>query len=104
MRNKFASILIIATSLGLGSAAMAQATWAPLENVTRQNDLVVQQTTGVITHTDETDMTVTLADGQTYYLPKGFNVGALADGQRVALGLQQVGGEMRVKTLQFSAS
>ena len=47
---------------------------------------------------------MTLADGQTYLLPAGYDFRALADGQKVALNWDQVGGHMLVKSLVFTAS
>ena len=91
MPNKIASVLIIAASLGLGTAAMAQG-------------YAAQKATGVITSISVTDKTVTLADGQTCLLPAGYNIGLLTNGQKVALNCEQVGGQMQVKALQFSAS
>ena len=104
MRNSILSALLITATLGFGAAAMADVTGNPLRDIVTRIDLVGQQTTGVITSVELTKNTVTLADGQTYDLPKGFNMGMLVDGQKVALDWHQIGDEMQVKSLQFSAS
>ena len=91
MRNNIVSALVIAATLGLGGAAIAQS-------------LIVRESTGVITAISIKDHTVTLADGQTYLLPAGYDVRALADGQKVALNWDQVGGHMLIKSLVFTAS
>lgn len=104
MRNTIMSAALIAATLGFGGAAMAQTFGGPVNDVATVIDLVGQQTTGIITHVDTTDHTVTLADGHTYLLPRGYNVGLLNDGQKVALDWHQVGGQMQVRGVQFSAS
>ena len=86
MRNKFASVLIIAASLGLGTAAMAQT-------------LVGQQAAGVITVVNAADKTVQLTSGQVFLLPSNFNTSMLSEGQNVALNWTQDGNGMRVTSI-----
>ncbi|MBC7479845.1 MAG: DUF1344 domain-containing protein [Pseudorhodobacter sp.] len=104
MRNTIMSAVLIAATLGFGGAAMAQSAGTPLNDLVTTIDRVGQQTTGIVTHVDMTDHTVTLADGHVYLLPRGFNVGLLNDGQKVALNWNQIGGQMQVRSVQFSAS
>ena len=104
MRNSIVSAVLITATLGFGGAAMAQDSGNPLRDIVTTIDLVGQQSTGVITSIDRPENAVTLADGQIYDLPKGFNMGLLTNGQKVALDWHQVGGALQVRSLQFSAS
>lgn len=89
MRNKIISAVLIAATLGMSGAAFAQS--------------ASEQVSGVITTIDLKDMTVTLADGQTYNLPSGFNIDMLNNGQKVTVAWAQVGNEKQVQSLHFGA-
>lgn len=74
MKSKFVPAVIVAVALSSVAAFAANT-----------------NTTGVIKSIDAKTQQVTLADGTTYMLPKGFNAGTLKAGEKVVIGWYMAG-------------
>jgi hypothetical protein len=63
--------------------------------------LAAQSATGTIKEYDKASMSLTLADGTTYHLPKGFHDPGLKAGEKVAISFGMSGKNHEAKTVKI---
>lgn len=91
MFTKTLSAILIVSTLGLGTAALAQPNPG------------LDAGAGYITDIDLKEHKVTLSDGVTYQLPSGFALGVFSEGQRVVVQFDQVGGTRLATGMSFAS-
>lgn len=90
MFTKTLSAILIVSTLGLGTAALAQPNPG------------AETVVGQIVDIDLKEHKVTLSDGVTYQLPSGFALGVFDEGQRVVVNFDQVGSTLLATGMSFS--